>query len=100
MRGVVAHLQQKQPDEARKHLQTAVAWMRPGTEPVRAVALAGLGARGPLAALGGVSVTPPDYRLVPLDGWTARELTALRAEVEKGLAAGKSSESKRPAARD
>jgi hypothetical protein len=29
----LAHLHQKQPDEARKHLHTAVAWMRRGAEP-------------------------------------------------------------------
>jgi hypothetical protein len=85
----LAHLQRRQPNEARKHLRTAVAWMNRGTEPVRAASLLGLRRSGPLAALGGIAVTPPDPRLVPLDHWTAHELTCLRAEVEKALAAEK-----------
>jgi hypothetical protein len=81
----LAHLHLNQPAGARKHLKTAVAWMQRGSEPARAAALAGLAARGPLAALGTLVVTPPDPRLVPLDHQTAHELTALRAEVERGL---------------
>jgi hypothetical protein len=42
-----------------------------------------------LTALGSLAVTPPDPRLVPLDHHTARELTALRAEVERALATQK-----------
>jgi hypothetical protein len=64
----LAHIELKQFAVARKHLQTAVAWMRRGT------------AQAPLA------ITPPDPRLMPLDPQTAHDLTALRAEVEKTLA--------------
>jgi hypothetical protein len=85
----LAHVQLKQPGEARRHLNSAVAWMQRGTEPVRAAALAGLAGRGPLAALGAVAVTPPDPRMVPIDHQTAYELTTLRAEVEKALLARK-----------
>ena len=53
----LAYIQLRQPTEARKHLQTAVAWMR------------------------------RDSNSVPrLDPSTAHELTALRTEVEKALA--------------
>jgi hypothetical protein len=82
----LAHARLKQPAEARKHLQTAVAWMQRGSEPVRAASLSGLAVRSPLTALAGLAVTPPDPRLVPLDAQTAHELTALRSEVEKALA--------------
>jgi WD40 repeat protein len=82
----LAHLRLKQPAEARKYLQTAVAWMQRGSEPVRAASLAGLAARSPLTALAGLVVTPPDPRLEPLDHQTAHELTALGAEVERALA--------------
>jgi hypothetical protein len=82
----LACVQLKQPAEARKLLHTSVAWMRRGSGPVRATALAGLAGRGSLAALGAFAVTPPDPRLVPLDHQTAHELTALRAEVELALA--------------
>jgi hypothetical protein len=83
----LAHLQLGQPDEARKHLRAAVAWMERGRQPVRAAALAGLAGRDPLAGLGGLVVTPPDPRLNPLDHQTAHELITLRAEIEKALAA-------------
>jgi hypothetical protein len=85
----LAHVQLGQPAQARKYLQVADAGMRRGRETVRAAALAGLLARPSLAAVGGLSVRPPDPRLVPLDAQTAHELTALRAEVEKALAAQK-----------
>jgi hypothetical protein len=85
----LAHAQLKQPAEARKHLQSAVAWVRRGSEPIRAASLAGFAGRSPLVALGSLAVTPPDPRLVPLDHQIAHELTALRAEVEKALAAQK-----------
>jgi hypothetical protein len=61
--------------------------MQRGSEPVRAAALAGLAAGGPLAGLGSVAVSPPDPRINPLDHQTAHELTVLRAEVEKALPA-------------
>ena len=48
---------------------------------------AGLAASGPLGALAGLAIEPPDPRLEPLDHQTAHELKALRAEVEKALAA-------------
>jgi hypothetical protein len=82
----LAHIQRHQPDEARKYLKSAVAWMNRGTEPVRAASLLGLRHVGPLSALGGVAVSPPDPRLVSLDPATAHELVSLRAEVEKALA--------------
>jgi hypothetical protein len=55
---------------------------------VRAAALAGLGAGGALAGLGGVAAPAADPRLSPREQ-TARKLTALRAEAEKALAAEK-----------
>jgi hypothetical protein len=85
----LAHAQQHQPTEARENLRKAVAWMRRGPETVRSAALAGLAAGGPLAALSGLAVAPPDPRLEPLRHQTAHELTALRAEVEKALGAVK-----------
>jgi tRNA A-37 threonylcarbamoyl transferase component Bud32 len=81
----LALTQQNQPAEAREHLRKAVAWMQRGAEPVRAAVLSGLAAAGPLVALGGLAVTPPDPRLELLDHQSAHELTALRAEVEKAL---------------
>jgi hypothetical protein len=85
----LAHAHRKQPAEAHKHLRAAVAWMQRGSEPIRAASLAGLAARSPLSALAALPLTPPDPRLVPLDHQTAHELTALRAEVEKALAASR-----------
>jgi DNA-binding beta-propeller fold protein YncE len=82
----LAHVQRHQPDEARKYLTTAVAWTNRGTQPVRAISLLGLRLAGPLAALSGMAMRPPDPRLVPLDHATAHELASLRAEVEKALA--------------
>jgi hypothetical protein len=79
----------KRPAEAREYLHAAVTWMRHGTAPCRATCLAGLLGSGTLAALGGLSVPPPDPRISPLDPWTAHELNALRGEVEKALAAQK-----------
>jgi hypothetical protein len=81
----LAHSRVGQLTEARKHHQAAVAWMQPGSEPVRAAALAGLAARGPLFALGSLPVTPPDPRLLAMDQPTAHELFALRGEVERCL---------------
>jgi hypothetical protein len=85
----LAHVRLGQPAQARKYLQAADAGMRRGREAVRAAALAGLLARPSLAAVGSLSVGPPDPRRVPLEAQTAHELTALRAEVEKALAAKK-----------
>jgi hypothetical protein len=85
----LAHVQLKQPAQARTYLQAADAGMRLGRETIRAAALAGLLARPSLAAVGGLSVSPPDPRLVPLDAQAAHELAALHAEVEKALAAKK-----------
>ena len=82
----LAHVQAKQPAEARKYLQTAVAWMDRGDLPGKITPLVGLAAGGPLAALGGMAGPPPDPRLEPLYRQTAHELTALRAEAEKALA--------------
>jgi hypothetical protein len=81
----LALAQQHQVAEARGHLRRAVAWMRRGTEPVRAGSLAGLASCGPLASFAGLAITPPDPRLVPLHHQTAHELNALRTEVEKAL---------------
>jgi hypothetical protein len=81
----LAHVHQKQPDQARKYLQAAVAWMRSGTQPVQAVSLAGLSGRSPLTVLGSLSVPPGDVPPIRLDPQTANELTSLRAEVEKAL---------------
>jgi DNA-binding beta-propeller fold protein YncE len=83
----LAHLRLDQPAEARKHLQTAVAWTERGPAPVRATTLAGLVVRGPLPALGALVISPPDPRRTQIDYQTTHELTALRAEVEKALAA-------------
>jgi WD40 repeat protein len=82
----LAHLRQKQPDEARRHLQAAVTWMRRGSEPIRAASLSGLSAAGPLAVLAGLPLRPADPRLL-FDPQTAHEVKALRAEVETALQA-------------
>ena len=82
----LAHAQSKQPTEARKHLQTAVAWIQRDSGPVRAASLAGLAVRSPLTTLGSLVTTPPSPRLDPS---TAHELAALRTEVEKALATQK-----------
>jgi hypothetical protein len=86
----LANVALKQPGEARKHLQTAVAWMLLGADPVRTAAgLVGLAGRGPLPALGGVLGPPPDPRRKQVDAQTMEELIGLRGEVEKALAGEK-----------
>jgi hypothetical protein len=82
----LAHLRLDKPAEARGYLKDAIAWMKRGSEPIRAASLSGLAAHSPLTTLASLAVTPPDPRLVPLDPQTAHELTALRTEVEKALA--------------
>jgi hypothetical protein len=82
----LAHARLGQPAQARTYLRAADAGMRRGREPAWAAALAGQLAHPSLATVGGLSARPP---LVPLDAQTAHELTALRAEVEKALAAQK-----------
>jgi hypothetical protein len=82
----LAHAQCQQSAEARKHLETALAWMRQGVAPVRAAALTGLVPSGPLAALAPLAITPPAPRLQLLQAQTAYELNAVRAEVEQELA--------------
>jgi hypothetical protein len=82
----LAYAQRNQAAQARTHLETAVAWMRQGSEPVRAAALAGLRTAGPLSALAPLALTPADPRLEALQPQTAYELNRLRAEVEKALA--------------
>ena len=83
----LAYLQRDRTADVPKHLQTTVAWMRQGTAPVRAAALAGLATAGPLSALGGLVVRSPVPRLESLHPQTAYELNTLRAEVEKAMAA-------------
>jgi hypothetical protein len=82
----LAHARLNQRAQAVGYLRTAVAWMRPATEPVRAASLSGLGATNLLAALASVALRQPDPRL---DHQTNRELLGLRAEVEEALAGKK-----------
>ena len=63
----LAHAHLNQPAEARKHLQTAVAWMDRGVLPGKAAALAGLAAGGPWRrwAASLPRPTPGSYRSTP-----------------------------------
>jgi hypothetical protein len=71
-------------DEARKLLAKASAWMDDGTATLRVASVLAARPAGPLACLAAVAHVP-DVRLNPLDPFTAHDLAALRAEVEKAL---------------
>src|SRR5262249_48840296 len=69
-----------QADEARRWRDRAAAWMERGQAPVRAAALAGAGASGPLALLPALSGEVADPRKQQL-GWAAwLEIQLLRRE--------------------
>jgi hypothetical protein len=82
----LAHARLDQREQARMHHRRAVAWMRRGPRAVQAASLVGLARRGPLVAIAGLALAPPDPRL---DHQTAHELEAIRAEVEKALGANR-----------
>jgi WD40 repeat protein len=75
-----------QPDPARRHLDSAGAWLDQGQLPVRAAAVVGTMVTNRPAAVPSMLLLPQHPRLNPLDQETRLELEALRAEAERALA--------------
>jgi hypothetical protein len=85
----LAHHALDQPDEARRHLAVATAWLDQGQLPLQATAIVGSLGTGWPAVLPLTQARPLHPRLNPLDWETRLELEALRAEAEKALGSRK-----------